>query len=317
MVIKSLSETSIFKYTEKLSNSVKINTLLNNILDEKNGAIFLTENDLEDVFYKMRHKSFNFASKFAVIDLFRKGIIKLVYNEKVKMTVAIPFFKYKMENGGFGVVINITNYAKIDRNKLISIDPLTLYCLMVTAAFDLTSSYNTIKHDGIVELYSDLFVSIIGRLINLDKPNKDKYKFIISKYMYMQFELDEVRATTAASKEIKNLNKQAIDQIDLQFPITSYVNLEALIEQMRKSFPEFEKITFGMVFEKWMRSYGECSSFAIEYIPFFILLFNALIINCNNLVNVKMIEREANKNSKKMITLFNKIENFVMELSQR
>lgn len=314
---KSLSETSIFNYTEKLSSSVKINTLLNNILDEKMGARFLTETDLEDVLYKLRHKSFNFAAKFAIVDLFRKGIIKLVYNDKVKMTVAIPFFKFKMADGGYGVVINVTNYARIDRNGNFNIDTLTLYCLMLTAAFDLTNGLDSLKYDGLIELYSDLFASIVGRLINLDKPTRDKYKFVMSKYMYIQFGLDEMRATSAAEKDIKNLTKQSIDQIDLLFPVAVYENLEILINHMRKVFPEFEKVTFGMVFEKWMRSYGECSSFAIEYIPYFLLVFNALIINCNNLVNVKMIEKEANKNNRKMITLFNKIENYVMELAQR
>ena len=149
---KSLSETSIFKYTELMSNSGKINNIIKNILDEKQGAVFIDAEKLEDVFYKIRHKSFNFQAKFAVIDLFHKGVIRLVYNSKVKLTVAIPFFKYKMETGGFGVVINISNYAKLNTDGSVSIDPTTLYCLMLSGAY-LLCDKQLLAYNGIPELY--------------------------------------------------------------------------------------------------------------------------------------------------------------------
>ncbi len=314
---KSLSETSIFKYTEMMSGTNKINNIIKNILDEKQGAIFITTDQLEDVFYKIRHKSFNFQAKFAVIDLVRSGIIKLVYNSKVKLTVAIPFFKYKMQHGGFGVVINISNYAKINADGSVTIDPTTLYCLMLSAAYSLKCENSMLAYSEIPELYAALFTSVVARTVNLNQVSRDKISFVMTKFMYIQLGIPENRASDAAAKNVKYIDKFGIDQLDLAFPAAVFTNLETLIEHMRKVLPEFESISFGIIFEKWMRAYGECTAFALEYIPSFILLFNALITNSNSLVNIKAIEKEANKHNKKLVMLFNRIEGTVMSLASK
>lgn len=313
---KSLSETSVFKYTDTMSNSIKLNTVIKNLIDEKNGAEFLTAEQLEDVFYKIRHKSFNFQAKFAVIDLFNKGIIRLVYNPKVKLTVAVPFFKYKMVNGGFGVIINVSNYVKIDKDDSVNIDPTVLFTLMLSGAF-LLCDKGVLPYSGVPELYGDLFTSIIAKSANLSLINKDKIKFVMTKFMYIQLGVSEDRASEAAKKEIRNIDKYGLNQLDLGFPAAVFKDLDTLIDHMRKTFPEFEKLTFGIIFEKWMRTYGEVSAFGIEYIPSFLTMFIGLMTNANSLVNIKAIEKDANKNSSKLTLLFNKIEGMVTNLADR
>ena len=137
---KPLSDTSIYKYTELMSGNGKLDTLIKNALNEKLGAEFVEPDKIEDVIYRIRHKSFNFQAKFAVLELYRKGIIKLLFNEKSRLTVAVPFFKYKMETGGYGVIVNISGYAKKNQDGTYHIDYTTLYCLMLSAAFLLTSN---------------------------------------------------------------------------------------------------------------------------------------------------------------------------------
>ena len=313
---KTLSSTSIYKYTELMSNSNKLQSIISNMLSEKQGAIFPTAEQMEDVFYKIRHKSFNFQAKFAVLDMFRRGIIRLVYNDKVKLTVAIPFVKYKMENGGFGVIVNISNYARINTDGTVNIDPLTLYCLMLSAAYSLKPEETVLAYNGIPELYGALFTNVLSRIVNLNLMNKDKVKFVATKFAYMQLDVSEDRASVAAAKEIKSLDKYAIEQIDLSFPAVVYSDIESLINHMRKIFPEFNNITLGIFFEKWMRTYGEGSAFAIEYMPLFVHIFNGLITNCNSIVNVKSIEKEAGKNSRKMVLLFNRIEGAVINMAK-
>ena len=313
---RNLSDTSIFKYTEIMSSSGKLNNIIKNLLDEKHGAIFVTGDQMEDVFYKMRHKSFNFQAKFAVLNLFRKNIIRLVYNDKVKLTVAVPFFKYKMENGGYGVVVNISNYAKLNHDGTVTMDPLTLYCLMLSAAYSLNISGPMLAHNGLPELYGDLMVSVISRMVNLNKINRDKIKFVFTKFAYINLDVNESGASAAAAKDIKYIDKYGIEHVALAFPAAVFADLETLIDHMKQVFPEFTNITFGLLFEKWMRSYGECTGFAIEYMPLFVNMFNALIINANAIANVKAIEKEANRNSRKLILLFNRIESVVMSMER-
>ena len=312
--MKSLSETSVFKYTEMMASN-KITSCIKNIINEKQGATFITEDKLEDVLYKMRHKSFNYIGKFAVLDLYRKGIIKLVYNERVKLTVAIPFFKYKMSDNGFGVIINLSNYAKKESDGSFKIDPTLLYVLMLTGAFSLIADKNTslLTNNGLIDLYSELVVNVLAKCVNVDTIRKEVYKFIFAKFMLMQLGMSEDSASAFAKQDIK-LDNSSIENIDLSCPIAVFKDLETLINHLRTIFQDMNNITFGLLFDKWMRSYGEATAFAIEDPIMFVMLFNALIANANNMINMKAIERNANKYSSKLVTLFNKIETIVSEM---
>ena len=312
--MKSLSESSVFKYAE-LMGSNKITTCIKNLVSEKQGAKFITEENMEDVFYQMRHKSFNYAGKFTVIDLFKKGVIRLVYNDRVSLTVAVPFFKYKMTTGGFGVIVNITNYAKIDSNGNVKIDPLVLYTLMLSGAFSLVEDNNVslLSNNGLIDFYSELMIAVLAKLINMDINKRETFRFIFTKFMYMQLGNSEDRASAAAKTSVK-LDASTIEAVDLSCPTAVYDNLETLINHLKTVFTDMNSATLGILFDKWMRSYGEASAFAIENISMFTMLFIALITNSNSLVNIKAIEKNANRHSTKLITLFNKIETVVSEI---
>lgn len=317
-MLRSLSDVSTFKYSE-LMGSQKITNLIRDIVLEKNGTIYVQENQLEDVLYKIRHKSFNFSAKFAVLQLFKKGVIKLIYTEKVKLTVAVPFFKYKMPNGGFGVIVNISNHARMKTDGTIQIDPLVLYSLMLAGAFSLAIDKNMglVTNNGLPELYSSLFVNVMARIVNVDQLKRLKLKFIATKFMYMQLGVDEKSASVSAGKDIRELDKFSLEQIDLSIPAKSFDNLETLIDGINTAFPEFNGLSLGVFFDKWMRSYGETTAFACEYVPFFVAVFIALVTNCNSLINIKAIEKEANRHNSKLIMLFNRIESVVNGMAQR
>lgn len=312
--MKSLSESSVFKYAE-LMGSNKITTCIKNLVNEKQGATFITEEKMEDVLYQMRHKSFNYSGKFAIIDLFKKGVIRLVYNDKVKLTVAVPFFKYKMATGGFGVIVNITNYARVNSDGTIKIDPLVLYTLMLSGAFSLVEDNNMslLSNNGLVDFYAELVIATLAKLVNLDLTKRETFRFIFSKFMYIQLGNSEDRASAAAKTSVK-LDQSTIETIDLSCPTAIYSDLETLINHLRTIFTDMNSVTLGILFDKWMRTYGEASAFAIENISMFTMLFIALITNSNSLVNIKSIERNANRHSTKLITLFNKIETIVSEI---
>lgn len=316
-MLNSLSDTSVFKYSEVMG-SQKITNLIKDIVSEKNGTIYVTEEQLEDVLYKIRHKSFNFSAKFAVLNLFRHGIIKLIYTEKVKLTVAVPFFKYKMPTGGIGVIVNISNHARMKTDGTITIDPLVLYSLMLSAAFSLVIDKNMglITNNALPELYSSLFVNSLARIVNMDQIKREKIKFIASKFMYIQSGVNEKAASVSAGRDAKLLDKFALEQLDLSIPASSYTNLESLIDGINNAFPEFNGLSLATFFDKWMRSYGESTAFACEHVPFFVTMFISLITNCNSLINVKAIEKEANRHNSKLIMLFNRIENTVTEMSR-
>ena len=96
MALSSLSDASVFKYAEGMISN-KITSTIAEFVSEKAGTVYVTEEQMEDVFYKIRHKSFVHSAKFSVLNMYRKGIIRLAYSDKNKLTSAIPFFKYKLQ----------------------------------------------------------------------------------------------------------------------------------------------------------------------------------------------------------------------------
>jgi hypothetical protein len=107
-MLKQLSETAIFRYADSMGDA-KISQTIKALASPTSGTIFVTPDKLEDALYKIRHKSFNFSAKFAVLELLNREIIRLVYNDKHKLTVAVPFFRFKHKDGGYGVIENISN----------------------------------------------------------------------------------------------------------------------------------------------------------------------------------------------------------------
>ena len=129
----------------------------------------------------------------------------------------------------------------------------------------------------------------------------------------MQLGNSEERASAAAKTGVK-LDLSTIETVDLSCPTAVYSDLETLINHLKTVFSDMNNVTLGILFDKWMRSYGEASAFAVENISMFVMLFIALITNSNSLVNIKSIEKNANRHSTKLITLFNKIETIVSEI---
>ena len=198
-------------------------------------------------------------------------------------------------------------------------DPEVLYTLMLAGAFSIVIEryLGLLVNGGMAELYAALFTTVISKIVNLDTLKRDKIKYLSAKFMYIQLGVNELNASKAASKSAKTIPGQALEALDLSMPASSFVNLEAFITGLNAAFPEFSGLTLGVFFDRWMRSYGEFTAFACEYVPTFVTLFLALIVNCNSLVNVKAIEKEASRHDVKLIQLYSKIESVVNEMSQK
>lgn len=318
VMLKQLSETSIFKFADQVKGFKLMEKISALVLDGKNQTIYVKPDMIEDVVFKIRHKSFNFAAKFAVLDLFNSGIIQLVYNETHRLPTAIPYFKKKLSQGGFGVVINISNFANMHDDGTVHIDPTTLYVLMLSAAFSLVIDRNVAAvMPGVPELYGGLFANVVARMTNMDPLKRNKVQFIATKFFLIQLGIDEVRASEAAKKDIKYIDNYLLEQTDLLLPVDTYDNLENLVAGIKKAFPEFKGFEFGLFFDRWLRSYGELGAFAVEYVPYFYTLVVGLVANANGILNVKAVEKEATKNDKELIQTFNRLEQAVIQLAKK
>jgi hypothetical protein len=318
-MLKQLSETTVYTYADSMMSGDGITTKIRNLMaGPGHGTTVVTSDMLTDVLYNMRHKSFNFMAKFAVIELFEKGTIELVYNEQNRIPSAVPFFRRKLAHGGYVVVVNISNFSVMKPDGSIHMDALVLYTLMLSAAFSLNIDRNIDSVlGGVPQLYGSLTTNVISRMVNLDQIKRSKILFIFTKFFYMQVGVAETRASEKAASDIKYLDKFLLEQTDLAMPVDAYDNLENLIAALNNAFPEFDGLQLGTFFDRWLRSYGEMGAFALEYVPFFYTMIIALVCNCNSLINIKSIEKEASRQDKHLISSFNRLEHIVMNMVKK
>lgn len=317
--IKLMSETSIYKYIDTVKGS-KFTDKIKDFVSDKN-TITLTESSMEDVFYKIRHKSFDYPAKFAVLSLFKKGVIQLMYNESHKLPTAVPYFRRKLSGGGYGIIINLSNFANMKDGSLSNMDPYILYTLMLTGTFSLViNEYSSlVSMNGIPELYGRMFATTAAKLVNMDQQTKAKMQFIGTKFMYVQLGNDEAGITDRAAVSIvAYMDKMIVKQIDAMLSSGSYNNLEALIGEIKTNISGMSKMEYYTFFDRWIRAYGELSAFSIEYVPFFVTVVMALVTNCNSMINIAAIEKEAAKNDVKELAKFiENMENVIINLDKR
>lgn len=318
--IKLMSETSIYQYIDVVKGS-KFTDKIKDFISDKE-TVILSEAMLDDLFYTIRHKSFDYPAKFAVLSLHKKGIIQLAYNDTHKLPTAVPFFRRKLHDGGYGVVVNLSNFCNVSKEGTVTgMDPHILYTLMLTSAFSLVINLNSavLTNNGVPELYGRLFAATMGKLVNLDTMGKAKMQFYGTKFFYVQLGRAEEKVTERAAIAVTQyMDILLARQVDSLLQPEDYYDLEKLINAIKNNVQGMSKVEYYTFFDRWIRGFGELSAFAIEYIPFFTTVIMALVTSSNSMININAIEKEAAKNDVKELAKFvESMETVIIALDKR
>jgi hypothetical protein len=313
--ITPLNLTSIYQYSEEATDQ-SISKTLFAYGQLKGGTIDVTYDMIEDVMYDITNRSSPFFSKHAVDKLFKEGKIQLVYNDQMKLTTAIPFFR-KNDNGRVVTIINVTNYSKMTQNGQVKILPNILYALMLTAAFtsELDNSILSFARDMYV-IYSRLFANITSNLTYLDQIKKEKIQYLASNYFYYQIYGEGSSFSNPYLTSLKYNSKETMVSLDSKFPLDhdnfAYKDIKTFIENINKVFPEMKKFTFKNFIDRWATSYGSATLFAPEYIPY---LFYMLVATAcmSPTVSVNKISIET---ADKLGSIYKRIEQFVSDMGR-
>lgn len=306
MSIKSLSETSIGKYMIELGYDFRKYPAY-----VAKNAEELDSSNLQEVFSKIRMRSFKYPAKSTLLKMFDSGRMKLVYLQgsiptEGQFGATIPFYLQKAENGGYVIVINLTTFADMDKLDNIKIDPITLYTLMLSGAnyLAINRTINTIK-DGIPELFAAMFVNVLGRMTTMN--NKLSLMYLAMKYMDIQLGADEERASRNCTAKIKSLSAPVLRNLDEQLPIDAYEGIREFVDAISQTFPEYNDVTFGDFFNTWTSTFGETASLSMEFIPMMYTMLISMVMN-STITNYRSIESDMGRNDKLIQSTFNKIE---------
>jgi hypothetical protein len=316
MATKSLNLTSIYPYVEQASDQSLTNTVMAYSL-AKEGTIVVDYDMLDDAMHDITSRTSPFFAKYAIDKLVKSGKLQIVWNDTLRLTNAIPFFRKQEGGNKVSMVVNITNFSTMRQDGSINISSNTLYAMLLAAAFNLTmdDSIMTYVRD-VYTMYARLFTNIVANLSFMDQIKKEKIQYLASNFFYYSVYGPSKTFTNPYIQTLRYNSKEAIVALDAKFQMygddSAYDNLKIFIENLNKVFPEMKSLTFKNFVDRWAASYGSSTLFASEYLPyFFYMIISTACLSPT--VNVNKIAMEIQST---IVPVYKRIEKNVSDMAE-
>lgn len=276
--LNSLSATYLYQMYNKTLN-------LNNLILKMSSSEseVLSEDDLKFYIADFERR-YNFPLKNKVLEDFRQGRVKLIYNEKqYKLPSTIP--AYLMNNGQAIICcVNLSNHMRKNKNGEYIIDTKILYSYMQmgTILCLCFSKFNFIKNKvNLIKLgsymYSKLFTKVMNKMFTLSiTPAKtDAINFLSSLFFITNmmgrdeesiFEINKKYALDNCTK----MNQLVINDYVRSFDIPDFKNLDTFLNAIKEKIPGMEDLNTRAFVDNYLMNYGPSMLFGIEYLPYFI-----------------------------------------------
>ncbi len=291
----TLSTTSSFNYFNKNT------TLTENIFKLVNEGEVVSINSLIslDVYRKYR-----FLQKENILKLLENNEIVLLFSDKptLKVTVALPAFT-AVKNGKPVVFVNISNHAKRYNDGTFQIDDRVLFSLLTAGYieyiwqfnYDSVSRKGHIIYQPFAESYAEAIKKVFYRLYSIGASPQDviKIEYFAAKFAlnYMLgINVDDAR--TIATKMV-GTSEAFISIIDANNWHFEDNGLESLFNMIGMNIRGI-KISESAIVETWLKTFGQSSAFALDYLPAFATMLSNASIGAylNNQKSVESILKE-------------------------
>jgi hypothetical protein len=280
--VNKISNSNVFKYLDNVLNlQSKIDVFLNNAreVDEYNCEIGFKLFERENPPYKNM-----------VMDMMRKGKIKLLYNEDSSLSRSLMFIPMFKNQDDFVLYINVTSLAKekevveggeksyeyeFINNKALSNVLISGYALLKTAQKPNLVSFNQKVKKSVFELYSEMMLGTINRIGSLsnDKDNAKIVKYILAKFFYLGMlgreHNDKIEESCINLSEAKGIEK--VEVIKMKHENEEFKNISSVVELITSEFPQLE-IDLSSLVKVHTMLYGEGTLLTIDYVPYIVAL---------------------------------------------
>lgn len=308
MGLKPLNLTSLYSYAERGSGTSITDVVMAYSLG-KNGTIRVEGEMIEDVMRDITARTSPFFAKYAIERLVKNGKIQIVYNDNLRLTNAVLFFR-KREGTKEVIVVNITNFASMRADGTIKINSNDFYAILLTAAFSITldSSIMSYAKEAYV-MYARLFTNVVSSLASyMDNVKKEKVQYLATNFFLYNIYGPDRAFVNPMKAHLRYNSKETMMALEAKFPMytdnSAYDNLEAFIAAMADAFPEMKQLTLKNFVDRWCKAYGSAALFAPEYIPYFFFMIIATAC-MSDTINVRKISTEVSTN---LTAMYKKIE---------
>ena len=241
----------------------------------------------------------------SVLNAYKKGKIILLYPNKVKVPIGIPFFVTKLNGNPVGVIF-VNNYGKSNKSekggdeKYLDIPMKDLYTLMEGAFIALTYATNKehIKRSlGLMKISATVYVNMLLRLFTKEYQvslEPDLYNKIV--VACVMFYLDNIWESTNksinASYALSNI-QAGVDKATLLPFIDEYnskniKNISELIDFIKGLSTRVASLNFRYFTQCYINTFKPSVLFGLEVLPYFLFAVNSTMLG-SFIVNIPMM----------------------------
>lgn len=276
--LKSINSTYIFNlYDGTLHLN---NTMMKLMTDSK-----IVGDDEIGEYTSSFEKRYSFPLKNKVMEDYRTGRIKLIYNDKdYRLPNTIPCFLVNSTNG-INCIVNISNYCRVTKSGVYNIDGKVLFSLMQAGDIMATTyqRFALIKNKSNLirlgsRMYSKLFAKVMNKMFSLNvTPAKNDIITFLAGMFFIQNIMGRDEESLLdinkryALENCKNSSMLVLEDTARLFDFSKdLADLDTFIKAIADKVPGLEDLTTRAFTEQFVTSYGPNMLLSLEYLPTFI-----------------------------------------------
>jgi hypothetical protein len=252
-----------------------------------------------------------------VLRAFDEGKIRLIYNKRDHVTVALPFVVLTI-GGQTTACIFINEFSGMSKgdDMQLTIEMKKLYTLMESAyvaSLYFTKPLYFTKNASFIKAMANIYSQMILRILNreyalsLDKDAFDTVNYTSARFFYERIlgltNPDLVHAYSVAL--CNNPSETTISLADNMYSAAKVRTIDEYVNYTAKSNPKMGDLKFRYFFERWVASYGTGATLAIDSFPYIYycianVLLGGFLINSTAMM-------EFIKNTRGINTLYSEI----------
>lgn len=278
----SLSDSEMFR---QLNKSASITSKIGKLIQ---GGYVLDKSFFEEQYLQITKTRVSpLAEK--VLRSFEDGTIKLIYNKKDHLTIAVPFIVLNMGGKPTGCIF-ISDFSSLNKEETaLTIEMKKLYTLMEGAYLAVAYFTNpnmfvrsSTLSKCVANIYAEMSLRILNRefALSLEKDMYDSINYMLARFCLTNvLPLQSKDLINAYAKACcKKATQLSIDIASDIYERENITSVESFIVALRKTYPKLAGLTYRYYFERWISSYGTGACLSIDSFPYFYyVIINALL----------------------------------------
>lgn len=281
-----LGESEFFEYanTHALVGGIKMIDVIPRMVLKDQGFIHVSLQmlDRQTVFELFESGRFKMACKKTLREMLDKGQVIMVYSDKYRLPVSIPYIAQTKSKNDATIYVNISDFVEMDQYGQFSVKVVRNYNALMALILagcltyrivTLNSSLPSDLADGMVLLYASMMESVINSMVHMDPLTREKIRYLSSEFCLVQMYGTQTGLNMFSrlrNSYFPKLSKLMMDAIDNQFDEDAFDKFTLWVGELTRIYPSLRGLTTYAIYDKWIKRYGPATAMSIDYLGYHI-----------------------------------------------